>query len=337
MTEGLKKVDRMQDSYGRSIDYMRVSITDRCNLRCRYCMPAGIEQVSHEEILTYEQIELICQGAARAGIRKIKVTGGEALVRRGCTEFIGRLKRIPGIDQVTLTTNGILLKQYLPELLKNGLDAVNISLDTLHRDTYEKITGKDALDQVRDSIILAVKSGLQIKINTVLQPGINEDEWLALSELAKNDPIDIRFIEMMPIGYGKEFEPISNKELQQKFLQQFPNIEIDSKIHGNGPAVYHHIPGYMGSIGFISPIHGKFCHSCNRIRLTAMGKLKPCLCYGESIDLKEVLCQNQWGKKQMSDEIERAIYKAISMKPKSHCFEDRDEVTEEKQMVSIGG
>lgn len=327
----------MLDTYGRSIDYMRVSITDRCNLRCRYCMPANIEQVPRQDILSYEQIELICHGAAKAGIRKLKVTGGEALVRRGCADFIGRLKRIPGIEQVTLTTNGILLDQYLPDLVENSLDAVNISLDTLQRDRYQMITGKDALERVKCNIETAVKSGLQVKINTVLQQGMNEDEWLALSELARPHPVDVRFIEMMPIGYGKQFSPVSNDHLQKKFESQFPDMIADKSIHGNGPAVYYRIPGFSGSIGFISPIHGKFCSSCNRIRLTALGKLKPCLCYGDAVDLKGILGKDQLDIEQKIEEIRAAIQEAITLKPQSHCFEHSGGVTEEKEMVSIGG
>ena len=173
----------MKDQYGRIIDYMRISITDRCNLRCRYCMPEGVELVPMKNILSYEEIEMVCQAAAKAGIRKFKITGGEPLVRLGSPELIGKIKKIPGVEQVTMTTNGVLLSKYLPELLKNGLDAVNISLDTLDRERYQVITGRDELFRVLESVDQAVDAGIPVKINSVLQKGMNEDEFLALARL----------------------------------------------------------------------------------------------------------------------------------------------------------
>ena len=185
----------MKDQYGRIIDYMRISITDRCNLRCRYCMPEGVELVPMKNILSYEEIEMVCQAAAKAGIRKFKITGGEPLVRLGSPELIGKIMKIPGVEQVTMTTNGVLLSKYLPELLKNGLDAVNISLDTLIPEKYQEITGADELERVRKSIFMAEKSEIRVKINTVLQKGVNDEEWKSLAELAKKNKLDVRFIE----------------------------------------------------------------------------------------------------------------------------------------------
>lgn len=323
----------MKDNFGRNIDYMRVSITDRCNLRCRYCMPEGARWVPMSEILTYEQIIEICTEAAALGIRKLKVTGGEPLVRRGCPELIRRLKEIPGIQQVTMTTNGVLLSQYMDELLKNGLDGVNISLDTLDRERYAWITGSDSLDEVLDSIMRALKSGIKVKINSVLFGDEASDEWKSLVLMAKERNIDVRFIELMPIGYGKTFESISNSRLMTMIRQLYPGIETDESVHGNGPAVYYKIPGFKGSIGFISPIHGKFCHQCNRLRLTSKGILKPCLCYGEGIDLKSVFER----KGEKKDDIRRAIRQGIEMKPEGHCFEKKESITENKNMIQIGG
>ncbi len=328
----------MQDSYGRNIDYMRVSITDRCNLRCRYCMPNDIALDQMNEILTYEEIEEVCQAAADIGIRKIKVTGGEPLVRRGCPELVGKLKRIPGIEQVTLTTNGVLLKRYLPELLENGIDAVNVSLDSLDRQQYAQIAGQDRLVDVLEGIHQAVSLGITVKINAVLLPGINDRNWQQLVELSREYPIDVRFIEMMPIGYGRSYTAVDNGALLAKLQKAYSHIQPDLKRHGNGPAVYYHIPGFQGSIGFISAVHGRFCSSCNRIRLTAHGKCKPCLCYEEFVDLRELL------RSEQSDErIERRVLlqnglkQAISMKPAQHCFEVLSRITEMKQMVQIGG
>ncbi len=325
----------MLDRCGREINYMRISITDRCNLRCRYCMPKGIELLPMKDILTYEEIERVCTAAAGAGIRKLKITGGEPLVRLGCAELIGRLKRIPGIEQVTLTTNGVLLERYIEELMGNRLDAVNISLDTLDRKKYQFITGRDELSDVVRGIDCAVSAGLPAKINVVLQKGMNDQEWENLARLAKDRLIDVRFIELMPIGYGKECGAVSNEEILEKMNERYKGTMRDIRVHGNGPAVYYKIPGYMGSIGFISAMHGKFCDSCNRIRLTSTGKLKPCLCYDEGIQLREIL-RKSYGK-EIQRQLRHAIEKAICLKPNAHCFESYEQITENHQMVQIGG
>ena len=190
----------MKDQYGRDIDYLRVSITDRCNLRCRYCMPDGIEWLPMEEILSLEEVTEACRQAAALGIRKIKVTGGEPLVRRGCTDLIGMLSALPGIEQVTLTTNGILLASCADELCRQGLHAVNISLDTLDPVKYAEITGFDRLSSVLEGIRAMEERRIPVKINAVLQRGVNDMECIALAELAKNHKLDVRFIELMPIG-----------------------------------------------------------------------------------------------------------------------------------------
>ncbi len=325
----------MNDRYGRNIDYLRISVTDRCNLRCRYCMPDGITLVSMKDILTYEEIELACRAAARAGISKLKITGGEPLVRFGCAELVGRLKKIPGIQQVTMTTNGMLLQQYLPRLLENGLDAVNISLDTLQPKRYQWITGKPELSSVLEAVRQAA-AGLRVKINCVLLKGINDGEWQKFAEWTRQMPIDVRFIEMMPIGHGKDYGPVYNETLLENLKIQYPDLEKDDQIHGNGPAVYYKIKGAPGSIGFISAMHGKFCGSCNRLRLTSQGRLKPCLCYGEDIDLMQILRGGEEGA-LLEQRLEDAFCRAVSLKPRNHQFEVPDGVTEKKQMVQIGG
>lgn len=325
----------MRDSYGRKIDYMRISITDRCNLRCRYCMPEGIEQVPMSDILTYEEIIRVCRAAARAGIRKLKITGGEPLVRLGCPELIGKLKDIPRIEQVTITTNGVLLEELLPKLLDNALDAVNISLDTMNRDTYRQITGRDELPRVVEGIKKAIESGIPVKVNAVLQRDINEGEWKELVELTRKYSLDVRFIEMMPIGYGKEYQTIYNEDVLGKLKGIEPELCVDNSVHGNGPAVYYRIPGAKGSIGFISAMHGKFCGNCNRLRLSSMGKLKPCLCFGDNIDLRKILRESD---KESADKLlYQAVLEAIRMKPEQHKFEVVSDITEQKQMVQIGG
>lgn len=274
---------------------------------------------------------MLCGG--RTGDKKIKITGGEPLVRRGCTALIGRIKQIPGIEEVTLTTNGILLAQQMSELCENGLDAVNISLDTLSRCNYEEITGKDKLESVLEGIQAAVEAGIRVKINSVLQKELNDAEWGQLIGLAKDQPIDVRFIEMMPIGYGKQFETIYNEDIQKKIREIYPDLEEDTRVHGNGPATYYHISGFKGSIGFISAIHGKFCDKCNRIRLTSQGMIKPCLCYGKSYDLKEILRDSgeKIGTEDMKRMLKQRLETAILEKPEQHCFEHLDDITEKER------
>lgn len=328
----------MKDHFGRTIDYMRISITDRCNLRCQYCMPDGIEQPERADTLTFEEIFRICEGAAKLGIRKIKVTGGEPLVRSGCPELIRGLKEIPGISQVTMTTNGVLLPRYLEELKSSGLDAMNISLDTLDEITYRKITGRNDLKAVLRGIRMAMETDIPLKLNCVLQKGVNAHEWRKLIQFSADHPIDVRFIEMMPIGFGRNYETVYNEEILEQLRRAYPKLESDERVHGNGPAVYYRLPGAKGSIGFISAMHGKFCAYCNRIRLTCHGKLKPCLCYEDCVDLLKVLREpGQDDEEALREKIQDAIRTAVHMKPECHSFEKPDEVTEQRRMAEIGG
>jgi len=333
----------MKDRFQRNIDYMRMSITDLCNLRCRYCMPDGmtVQKVPMSEILTYEELAEIATAGIALGITKYKITGGEPLVRRGCTNFIRMLKEIPGIEQVTMTTNGVLLEEQVEALRAAGLDAVNVSLDTLKPEVFEKISGVNLHHRVMAGIDAAFDAGLSVKINTVLQKGMNDEEWLSILSLAKDRPIDVRFIEMMPIGYGKQFDPIYNDDLQAALLKIYPDIKKDDRIHGNGPATYMKIPGFKGSVGFIGAMHGRFCADCNRIRLTSTGKLKPCLCYGNTYDIRHIFTENpgqdsEEARNRQSMLIE-AIRDAVENKPEKHCFEKLSEITEQKEMVEIGG
>ena len=325
----------IKDSYGREINYMRISITDRCNLRCRYCMPDGAEWIPMKEILTYEEITEVCQEAVKLGITRFKITGGEPLVRRGCPEVIRMIKNIPGTELVTLTTNGLLLGEQLEALLSAGLDAVNISLDTFDMKIYDCITCFDKLAVVLSSIEKAVASGIPVKINAVLQKGMNEEEWLPLTELARKLPLSVRFIEMMPIGYGNMSESISNEELKETIRKHYGNLTEDFRVYGNGPAVYYSIEGFQGNVGFISAMHGKFCNLCNRIRKTSTGDLKPCLCYEQRWSLKTDLRMENPEKRQ--EEIQNILRKSIENKPQMHCFEDTRQVTESHPMGQIGG
>lgn len=325
----------MRDSFGRNIDYMRISITDRCNLRCKYCMPEGIDSIPMSEILTFEEIELITECAAKLGIRHIKVTGGEPLVRKGCCELIASLKAVPGIEKVTITTNGVLLSQYLDNLLAAGVDGINVSLDTTDTARYAALTGYDVADAVIASIKEASKCSVPVKMNAVSMVS-QVSEWEGLLAIAKDYPVDVRFIEMMPIGYGKKFASVGNDRLLCDIRRKYPDMTEDHRVHGFGPAVYYQIPGFRGSVGFISAIHGKFCSSCNRVRLTSQGFLKTCLCYDKGANLREILRAD--GKREEKKEVlEQCISQAIREKPDAHCFEQPDRMTEQREMVMIGG
>ena len=310
---------------------MRVSVTDKCNLRCRYCMPEGVDIVPMSDMLTFEEITAVCRQASLLGIDRIKITGGEPLVRKGVVDLVAMICGLPGIRQVTKTTNGVLLSDYLPGLLQAGLDGVNISLDTLDRDNYKRITGRDLLDRVLMGLDAAMDSGIRVKINSVLMKGINDHEWVDLLGMARTKPLDIRFIELMPIGSGRDFQGISNRDLLPRMRERFPDFEEDRRVHGNGPAVYYRAPGWHGSVGLISPVHGKFCGSCNRIRLSAMGDLKPCLCYESVANVRDLL------REQGEEAAGQLLKKVIFDKPEAHCFHKIEDITEDRQMIAIGG
>ena len=214
----------MKDGYGRTIEYMRVSVTDRCNLRCIYCMPDGCDKVPMSEILTYEEIERICKAAAGLGISKIKITGGEPLVRLGCTDLIRKIKAIDDIDEVTLTTNGQNLSEYIEELKSIGIDGINISMDTCNADRYKAITGGGDLSKTINAIELAKNAGIKTKVNCVLQAGFNENEIVSMAELAFDKQIDVRFIELMPMGAGDADKGVSNTEVLKLLKEKWPDI-----------------------------------------------------------------------------------------------------------------
>lgn len=325
----------MKDSWNRTIDYMRISITDRCNLRCRYCMPDGIESIPMAEILTYEEIVTVAECAARLGIRSIKVTGGEPLVRKGCCGLVASLKALPGIERVTITTNGVLLAEHLEELAKAGIDGINVSLDTLDEGRYAAITGSDCAQDVLSAVHRAAERGIAVKINAVSLAGPEADRERLLS-VARDYPVDVRFIEMMPIGYGRDFETISNEVIFAEIRRRHPDLTEDHRVHGPGPAVYYRIPGYRGSIGFISAVHGKFCDRCNRVRLTSRGYLKTCLCFDSGADLRRIL-RSDAPMEQRKEMLKGSILQAVKEKPQAHCFERPELVTERQDMVMIGG
>ena len=306
----------MTDGKGRIIDYIRVSLTDRCNLRCVYCMPAqGVEPEPYENQLTLEEITRDCAAAARLGISKVKLTGGEPLVRKGCAALVGMLKAIPGIREVTMTTNGVLLPRELPALVENGLDAVNISLDTLDPETFRTLTRCSMEEDVRKAIRRAVEAGIRVKVNAIPIEEYNGQSLGELAALAKDQPLDVRFIELMPIGEGKHLTPIGNEEVRRRLEADYGPMTPWEGKRGNGPAVYYSLPGFTGKLGFISAISHEFCGECNRVRLTSTGFLKLCLHYNDGIPLRELL-RTGAGEEELAGVIQEAIQK----KPLHHNF-----------------
>lgn len=322
----------MRDSYSRNINYIRLSITDRCNMRCRYCMPNDAANIAMSGILSYEEILCIAKSCISLGIDTFKITGGEPLVRRDCIDFMQKLNSLEGVREVTLTTNGVLLKQYAGQLFEAGIRKVNVSLDSVDPEEFKNITGVDCLDEVIEGIDAAIAAGILIKLNAVSG---NASDVKALVEFAAARHITLRFIELMPIGYGKDGKFVSNKEIAARLEEWYGKSTLPVKKDadfGNGPAVYRKYEGLKDDIGFISAVHGKFCDSCNRVRLSSTGFLKPCLCYENGVDLRNILKQNLG-----QEELTYAIENAILNKPLAHCFDDEHGITEKRGMSKIGG
>lgn len=323
----------MLDRYGRVINYLRISVTDRCNLRCCYCMPEGVQDVGMKNILTFEEIWEIVRTGVSLGITHIRITGGEPLVRKGCVDLIRGIREIPGVETITMTTNGVLLGNYGKQLKEAGVDGVNISLDTLDPEEFYKITGKRELQEVLAGIRAAKTAGLPVKLNAVNR---KELDPIPLVRYAQEENLPLRFIEMMPVGYGKKYVGRSNEELRETLeavcgkAECMTNREELSRM-GSGPAVYYQFSDLKVPVGFISAIHGKFCDTCNRVRLTAEGYLKLCLCYDEGADLRRVLREGE--KENLRTIMEQTIFR----KPAAHCFEHPAEMTETHEMIKIGG
>lgn len=303
----------IEDSFGRRINYLRVSVTDRCNLRCIYCMPVeGVPLMPHEEILSYEEICTVVQVAARLGISKVRLTGGEPLVRVALPKLVQMISSLPGVEEVSLTTNGTLLRRYAAELKQAGLTRVNVSLDTLQKDKFRHITRSGELDDVLQGIEAARENGLEpVKINTVIMRGVNDDEVLDFARMTCNEGWHVRFIELMPFNNVAEFVPSS--ELEQR-IGTWRKLEPSKPLTGNGPARYYRLAGAAGTIAFISPISEfSFCSRCNRLRLTADGKLRPCLLRKDEVDLKSTLRGGG-----SVDELEELIVTAVMKKKERH-------------------
>lgn len=325
----------MKDLLGREVSYLRISVTDRCNLRCRYCMPEeGVAPKKHEDILSYEQILHFAKACVLLGINKVRITGGEPLVRKGIIEFASRLNKIGGIDEVNLTTNGALLPQYAKGLKKAGINNINIGLNTLRSDRYRHITRRGDIDDVLYGIDAALNEGFdRVKINVVMMRGFNDDEAMDFVDLTKKRPLVVRFIELMPIAQAGNYPEmyISSREIRDKIH----GLEKVGKALGNGPAKYYNIPGYEGFIGFISAASERFCCDCNRIRLTADGKLMTCLHSGQEFDIKGII--DNFDTVNLANEITHIL----ESKPEGHGFAVTTELNGrsdcDRFMSQIGG
>lgn len=324
----------MIDGHGRKIDYIRVSVTDRCNLRCIYCMPeTGIQAFPEAEILSSEAIRMLAEIFGELGIRRIRLTGGEPLTRRDLPELVQSLKAEAGIEQVMLTTNGTGLKEQIRTLAQAGIDGINLSLDTRNRELYRDITGRDVFEKVWEGFLAVLEyPEISLKINCVPLGLPGQNVW-ELAELARDYPVHVRYIELMPLGMGKRFSAVPEQEVRAELTQRFgEGIPFRERL-GNGPARYYSFRGFRGKIGFISAVSHKFCSSCSRVRLTAGGFLKTCLQYETGVDLKALL---QGGAGQ--EAIRRAVEEAVRRKPAGHQFGAREvECGEKKMMSQIGG
>ena len=326
------------DSYGRKIDYLRISITDHCNLKCYYCTPfSGRSHLERSEILTYEEMLNVARAAAAIGITKIRVTGGEPLVRKGVVEFCRMLSEIDGLKSLALTTNGIYLREMAEPLFKAGIHRINISLDTLKPERFEKITGYDWLSRALAGIQRAEQVGMYpIKINTVVMRGINDDEIEDLARLTLDKPYHVRFIELMPTdscAYGDYESLYMPVEEIMKRIKKIEKAQIGPATDSYGPARLCKLPGAKGKVGFIAPISWHFCGSCNRLRLTADGKIKTCLFSQAEINIKMPL---RSGATQM--EIIDIFQRAVSEKPRRHHLnEKKHQIACRQAMGAIGG
>ncbi len=325
----------LTDKFCRHISYLRISITDRCNLRCIYCMPANTTiKLAHEDVLTYEEILRVATVAARIGVTKVRVTGGEPFVRKGAAEFLAKLAQVPGVRETTLTTNAMLLERRLPALAEAGIRRLNISLDTLKPDRFKSITGFDGFERVWSAIMAAHAAGFApIKINVVAIRGVNDDELADLAALSLQYPFHIRFIEYMPVGHARAAhdQPLLTPEIQAR-IQTLGRLQPVRRQGNDGPAKRFQFAAAPGEVGFISAMSSHFCQTCNRLRLTASGQLRPCLLSDAQVDLRQPLragCDD--------DALAACFYQAVASKPSHHHLAADAKTGVETQMAGIGG
>jgi cyclic pyranopterin phosphate synthase len=325
------------DPFGRAITYLRISITDRCNLRCAYCQPAaGLQGLANDELLSIDEIIRVAEAAASLGINKVRLTGGEPLVRSDIVEIVSRIAKIQGINDLSLTSNAILLGSMAQRLADAGLNRVNISMDTLNAEKFHRVTRLGDFSTVWKGILAAEAAGLTpIKLNTVVVGGFNDDEVPALARLSIEHQWHIRFIELMPVAneqdWGDGLPPVEERyfsvQKMHKILSDLMLIPVETPA-GSGPERTFHIPGALGTVGFISPLGDHFCNKCNRLRLTADGRLRSCLLVDKEISIREALKQGK--------DLKTFIEKAVAEKPKGHGLESHN-CPEARCMSQIGG
>ena len=339
------------DQFSRTISYLRLSITDRCNLRCMYCMPKGAEDktkhtktgeiLRHTDLLSYEEMLKVVRIAAEMGMNKLRLTGGEPLVRKGLLDFIHKLSALKNLEEVRLTTNGVLLADYAEQLLAEGVRQINVSLDTLQPKKFSEITGRDYFSKVWQGLLKARDLGFRIKINVVAMKGVNDDEFIDFAQLALDEPFQIRFIEFMPLGEKSSWdkEQFMKAEDIKNIISKTGQLTPFNNKRDEGPARMYKLKapnGQKGTVGFITPISHHFCDQCNRLRLTSEGKLRSCLLNDRETDLKALLRSGA-----SEGMIRESIRQTILNKPKGHTLENDLEKSEKPtclgQMSQIGG
>jgi len=325
-----------EDGFCRAITYLRVSVTDRCNLRCIYCMPPeGVPPIPHEHVLRYEEIVRVAEAAIDLGMSKVRLTGGEPLVRADLPRLVGMLAGLPGLEDLSMTTNGILLGRFAADLRQAGLNRVNVSLDTLDPEKYRRITRRGELSQVLEGIETARRVGLlPLKINAVILRGVNDDEILRFAELTQEADWNVRFIEVMPFEHESLNGPevyVSAAEMQTRIESSLGRLIPIRGVKGNGPSRYYQLPGAKGTLGFISPVSEHFCAQCNRMRLTADGHLRPCLLSDLELDLRPALRRGA-----SRTELRDLLAQAIRAKPKEHHLATECSL-HDRSMSQIGG
>lgn len=332
--------NELVDSFGRVHDYLRISVTDRCNLRCVYCMPAeGMEFEPDENILSFEEITEVVRVLAEMGVKKVRLTGGEPLVRKGIENLVRSLSAIPGIEDIALTTNGIFLARKATTLKEAGVNRVNISLDTLKADRFSLITRGGDVQRVLDSIAACQQVGIDpIKLNVVLMKGINDDEIDDFLRLTIDSSLQVRFIEYMPIGHNdmrwkQSYLPLS--AVLERCEQMEWKVEESKNVRGNGPAQTFRIAGAKGSFGLIHPVSDHFCETCNRLRLTADGNIKPCLYWSDEFNVRKHIGNDE--------AVRELFFRALRIKPRNHEMakalvgEGQSHVPTVRRMSQIGG
>lgn len=330
-------MSNLEDSFGRKITYLRLAITDRCNLRCRYCMPpSGIDFVPHGEILRFEEMEYLVGLLISMGVVKLRITGGEPFARRGVMDFLSRLSRQPGLESLHITTNGVEASQHLPALKKMGISGINLSLDTLIPGRFEQITGQNALHRTLLTLDSCLELGIQVKINTVIQDGVNDDEIVGMAEMARRRPLHVRFIERMPFSGCRDTVPTcwSTDRVLGELSRAFPGMEQAQSKTPSTSRLFS-IPGFRGMVGVIGGYSRVFCGSCNKVRITPLGTLKTCLYDGGALDLKHML-RNGASENEIKSSIAACVYGRA--KDGFHAETLNRRLREAKDsMASIGG